>query len=122
MRLLDGYTDFVDRTLSKVPGVLGKACFLTEIRTETRYLHWGMEQSYGETFATEVLRQIDLEQNQNLLRTPMDRLWAELEQDPGLRKLTLQLTDKAVAFLPLNPAAARHTRLVFDSLKAMASR
>jgi len=122
MRLLDGYSDFVERSLSKVPGLLAKACFLAEIRLGDHYAHWGMEQSYGREVSTEVLRRVDVETNQRLLRAPISSLWAELEQDSGLRKLMIQLADQADVMLPVNTAAARHTRLVFDSLKVMATR
>lgn len=122
MRLLDGYSDFVERSLSKVPGLLGKACFLAEIRLGDHYSHWGMEQAYGREISTEVLRRVDVETNQSLLKTPISRLWEEIERDAELRKLLIQLADRADAMLPVNTAAARHTRLIFDSLKVMASR
>jgi len=101
---------------------LGKACFLAEIRLGDHYAHWGMEESYGREVSTEVLRRVDVETNQRLLRTPISRLWAEVEQDASLRKLMIQLADRADAMLPVTTAAAKHTQLIFESLKVMATR
>jgi len=66
--------DFFERTLARIPGVLGKLGYVAELRENGRYVHWGLERIYGEEgmqrAVTEVHRGLFLQ----VLRTPLRRL------------------------------------------------
>jgi len=66
--------DFFERTLARIPGVLGKLGYVAELRENGRYTHWGLERIYGEEgmqrAVTEVHRGLFLQ----VLRTPLRRL------------------------------------------------
>lgn len=79
MRLLSAYDDFSERTLAKVPGVLGKLEFLSGIHSSIRgYHHWGLENTHGGECAQEAMGEAHTVSFLAELSTPLSDLFTEL--------------------------------------------
>jgi hypothetical protein len=122
MRLLDGYQDFKVRTLSMIPGRLGKALFMRQCRRAEGYSHWGMLNTYGEIQGSKILRHIDREIHLEVLRAPMDELLSEMlvnTEDLNPSSLsTSEPSDTAV----LGTVGSMHLQFVCETLGSMVSR
>jgi hypothetical protein len=120
MRLLDGYEDFKVRTLAKVPGRLGKALFMRQVRHSEGYSHWGMLNAYGNVQGTKILRRIDREIHLEVLRAPMDELLSEMQVDVENLTPSLSSSEPSDAAV-LGTVGSRHLQLVCETLGSMAS-
>ena len=121
MRLLDGYEDFKVRTLSRIPGRLGKALFMRECRRSEGYSHWGMLNTYGEVQGSRVLRRIDREIHMEVLRAPMDELLSEMQVSPeNLNTSSLPTSESSDAAV-LGTVGSMHLQFVCETLDSMAS-
>ena len=47
MRRRTAQADLVERTLDRIPSLLGKITFLSELKRGGEYSHWGMERLHG---------------------------------------------------------------------------
>jgi hypothetical protein len=70
--------DFVLRTLSNIPGILGKLDYVSELRENDRYLHWGLTRIYGEEATQRALEEVHCELFLQMLRTPLPQLVKDL--------------------------------------------
>jgi len=66
--------DFVLWTLSNIPGILGKLDYVSELRENDRYLHWGLTRIYGEEATQRALGEVHRELFLQVLRTPLPQL------------------------------------------------
>jgi len=80
--------DFIERTLAKVPGVLGKLGYLAELRDNGRYVHWGLERIYGEKGMQRTLGDVHRSLFLQVLRTPLRQL-----MEDATRSATAQQSD-----------------------------
>lgn len=74
MTLLAIKDDFIERTLAKVPGVLGKLGYVAELRENGRYVHWGLQRIYGEEGMQRTLGDVHRGLFLQVLRTPLRQL------------------------------------------------
>ena len=74
MALLSIKEDFLQRTLGSVPGILGKLTYISELREDNRYVHWGLAQIYGEEATQRALREVHRALVLQVLRTPLRQL------------------------------------------------
>ncbi len=74
MTLLAIKDDFLERTLAKVPGVLGKLGYVAELRENGRYVHWGLERIYGEEGMQRTVAEVHRGLFLQVLRTPLRQL------------------------------------------------
>jgi hypothetical protein len=74
MTLLAIKDDFLQRTLARVPGVLGKLEYVSELRENDKYLHWGLVRIYGEEVTQRTLGDVHRELFLRVLRTPLPQL------------------------------------------------
>ena len=66
--------DFIERTLARIPGVLGKLSYVAELRENGRYAHWGLERIYGENGMQRTLGDVHRSLFLQVLRTPLRQL------------------------------------------------
>ena len=102
MTLLSAYEDFVNRTLSSVPGLLAKLAYLGSLRDDAGdYCHWGMSRTFGQGSASEALAQAHTDAWLEMLRTPIPVLFGETQdskmEDETWREQPEQLTPPNVS-------------------------
>lgn len=80
MTLLPIKDDFLERTLVKIPGVLGKLDYLAELRENGKYVHWGLARIYGEEVLQRTLAEVHRGLFLQVLRTPLRQLLEEVRR------------------------------------------
>ncbi len=119
MRLLSPYEDFARHTLSSLDGGFARLCYLASLKdSQGRYRHWGLARTYGERVANELAAKAHREALQDVLRSPIPRLFRELRKNRSdLRRLRAQNQD----LLPngCTKAAAVHLKSVLFALRAL---
>ncbi len=66
--------DFVLRTLANVPGIWGKLDYVSDLRENGKYVHWGLARVYGEEATQLALREVHRELFLQVLRTRVRQL------------------------------------------------
>jgi hypothetical protein len=66
--------DFVLRTLTSVPGLLGRLNYVAELREKDRYVHWGLKRVFGEETMQRAVAEIHRGLFLQVLRTPLRQL------------------------------------------------
>lgn len=74
MTLLAIKDDFLERTLSRVPGVLGKLGYMGALIEDGRYVHWGLERVYGGEGTQRAVAEVHRGLFLQVLRTPLRQL------------------------------------------------
>lgn len=126
MVLLSAFEDFVTRTLAQIPSPLGKLEYLSTLRKGNAYEHWGLTRVHGEIASQQALSDAHKEVWLKVLRTPLRKLLAEVEQG-GMTagELTAdyvrRLRDSEATLMPLELAggSARHFNSVLAALLAL---
>jgi len=72
--------DFLERTLVKIPGVLGKLDYVAELREKGKYVHWGLARIYGEEVLQRTLAEVHRGLFLQVLRTPLRQLLEEVRR------------------------------------------
>jgi len=80
MTLLAIKDDFVERSLANVPGILGRLCYVAELREGDKYVHWGLERTYGEEITQRTLSDLHRTLFLQALRTPLRRLLEDVNR------------------------------------------
>lgn len=75
MALLSCIEDLCIRTLSALPSVFEKLAYISRLRSDRRYFHWGLSRQFGEIAADEALSQTHTELWLDVLRTPTPALY-----------------------------------------------
>ena len=78
MTLLSIKDDFLERTLADIPGILGKLGYVSGLRENDRYVHWGLRSIYGEDATERALGEVHRELFLQVLRTPLRQLVEDL--------------------------------------------
>jgi hypothetical protein len=95
MKLFSALEDFVNETLAHFQSRLGKLRFISEMRKDGEYQHWGLSKSYGEAAAQKAIAEAHSDVFEKALTTPVPELAEEDNiQDPNSVDLSL---DPAVA-------------------------
>jgi len=107
MTLLAIKDDFVERSLANVPGVLGKLNYVAELREGDKYVHWGLERTYGEDITQRTLSDVHRTLFLQVLRTPMRRLLEDVGQaaaakNSGVAQYLEEVLREPVTLLPAN--------------------
>jgi len=121
MRLLSAYHDFMERTLSGLPGALAKVRFVAGLRRSSQqsYEHWGLERTYGKESAQSAISKAHTEAFQAELSTPLSQLWEELASAEG--QATESVSELAEGIPPeLGGGAIEHHQYVVKSLSLLA--
>ena len=74
MTLLAIKDDLFERTLANIPGVLGKLGYIAELRSEEKYVHWGLARVYGEEALQRAMAEVHRGLFLQVLRTPLRQL------------------------------------------------
>jgi hypothetical protein len=103
--LLSIKDDFVQRTLANIPGIWGKLDYVSELRENDRYAHWGLARTYGEEATQLALREVHRELVLQVLRTPLRQLVADVVSSAAgkqveLREFLESLVEKATSLVP----------------------
>jgi hypothetical protein len=81
MKLIGALEDFVNETLAQFPSKLGKLRFISEMRQEGRYKHWGLSKRYGDDVAQRAIAEAHSDTFESTLTTPVP----ELANEEGTR-------------------------------------
>ena len=87
MTLLAIKDDFLQRTLAHVPGMLGKLEYVSELRANDKYVHWGLVRIYGEEAMQRTLADVHLELLLRVLRTPLPQLVEDVAQSAAGKQM-----------------------------------
>jgi len=77
MKLFGALEDFVNETLAQLPSSLGKLRFISEMRKDNRYEHWGLSKTYGEEAAQQAIAEAHADTFEHTLTTPVPTLAEE---------------------------------------------
>lgn len=76
--LLSIKDDFRQRTLASVAGISGKLAFVSELRENDSYVHWGLTRIYGEEATQRALQKVHHTLFMQVLRAPSRQLLEDL--------------------------------------------
>ena len=127
--------DFESRTLTAIPGLLGKLRYIARLYNRVGYMHWGMQKVHGGGTAEKAIRTSQGALVARVLRTPLRNLaedldqsatGAEITEDEVIRSLATPVEDSQAANKgkSLRPRrmvpSERHFRSVLQTLSALA--
>jgi hypothetical protein len=126
MALLTALDDLFNRTLTAIPGMLKRLEYLSSLRLDGRYGHWGLARVYGEPAAQRALAEAHKCLVGEVLRTPLQLLVEDSEaacategrETPAYLQ---ELTSRHSSLLPdetRRPATTRHLSSVLYALSA----
>lgn len=115
--------DFKKHTLQALPTLVEKLAYLSSLQNpDGSYTHWGLSRSFGNQKAQKAIRAAHSELAHQLLRRPINALYAELSSarnpqsaglQPGLMRLSAPSSHDELL--------SAHLRLVHQSLLAVAA-
>jgi hypothetical protein len=111
MRLFGALEDFVNETLAQFPSKLGKLRFISEMRKEGRYKHWGLSKSYGDDVAQQAIAEAHSDTFEKALTTPVPLL-ADEDETQELEPLDSKMNPEAALPENLRGGTKRHFRWV----------
>ena len=79
MSLISAVDDIVVTTLAFIPGLLGRLEYLSGLKGENGYSHWGLTRVHGERAAQEALTDVHESLLSEVLRTPLRKLTEDLQ-------------------------------------------
>jgi hypothetical protein len=85
MAIFSAYEDLLLRTLSRIGGPLKRAQYLSKLRNEEGFAHWGLARAHGSKEASSALAQAYKEACVAVLRTPIRELHQDLCCEEGRR-------------------------------------
>lgn len=128
MPLLSALDDILINTLTVIPGLLGRLEYLSGLRSETGYGHWGLSRVYGERAAQQALTDAHELVLSEVLRTPLRRLVEDVEtaciaSDRRPCTYLQELYRNYPSLLPeeVGGGSTRHFSSVLHALSALAS-
>lgn len=126
MTLLSALEDVLQRTLASLPGTLQKLEYVSSLRMDGRYAHWGLSRVYGEDCAQRALESAHHMLVSDVLRTPLHSLLedsnAQNGTQPGAAAYVDNLRQRSGNLLPQSPGpgVTRHLSSVLHALSALA--
>ena len=125
MTLLPIKDDFLERTLVKIPGVLGRLDYVAELRENGKYVHWGLSRIYGEETLQRTMTEVHRGLFLQVLRTPLRQLLEEVmrsaaEPDDVKRYLKTLLGDvRSLAPANLGGGSEAHFNSIIRALLSL---
>jgi hypothetical protein len=126
MALLSALEDLLSRTLAAIPGLLGRLEYLSSLKLEGRYGHWGLARVHGEGAAQRAMVDAHNLLLGEVLQTPLEMLAEDSEAAcaaQGRETPTyLEELQNKPGLLPdgtLGPATTRHFSSVLSALSAL---
>ena len=127
MVLVSAFEDLLNRTLAAIPGLLGRLEYLSSLKVEGRYGHWGLSRIYGERAAQRALADAHKMLLGEVLRTPLEMLVEDSESScaaQGRETATYlqELQNRHTNLLPdgnSGAATTRHFSSVLCALSAL---
>jgi hypothetical protein len=128
MPLVSALDDILVNTLAVIPGLLGRLEYLSGLRSNIGYGHWGLSRVYGERAAQEALTDAHELVLSEVLRTPLRRLVEDVEtacigSDRRPSAYLQELYRNYSSLLPeeVGGGSTRHFSSVLHALSALAS-
>jgi hypothetical protein len=126
--LTSAFEDFEGRTLSAVPGLLGKLRYVAHLCDSSRtYSHWGLEKVHGGDAAGKAMRSSQRTLLTRILRTPLRDLADDLQRSAAAAEMKdldfLSTLERPVRNdLPVQNfrASEKHFMSVLHTLSALA--
>jgi hypothetical protein len=127
MALLSAFEDLLSRTLAAIPGLLGRLEYLSSLKLDGRYGHWGLTRTYGHQAAQRAMVDAHKMLLGEVLQTPLEMLVEDSEaacaaQGRETPTYLEELQNKRCDLLPegrLGPATTRHFSSVLSALSAL---
>ena len=127
MGLVSAFEDLLSRTLAAIPGLLGRLEYLSSLKVEGRYGHWGLSRVYGESAAQRAMVDAHKMLLGEVLQTPLEMLVEDSEaacaaQGRETPTYLEELQSRPGDLLPdgtLGPATTRHFSSVLSALSAL---
>lgn len=127
MSLLSTLDDFLNRTLSAVPGLLARVEYVSSLRKDGRYAHWGLSRVHGEHAAEQCISSTHKTLIAEVLKTPLRVLAKDNEnscvaEGREADRYLEELEGRKDALLPATPGRASelHFSSVLHALWALA--
>jgi hypothetical protein len=126
MTLKSALDDLALTTLQAIRGLWGKLEYLSGLRADGGYLHWGLTKVHGDRAAQKALNEAHRAAVSKILRTPISDLVQDAEESSKPQELTpaayLEKLDKSKPeLMPANPpgGAAKHLSSVLCALLSL---
>ncbi len=127
MVLLSALEDLLTRTLAAIPGLLGRLEYVSSLKVDGHYGHWGLSRVYGERAAQRTLGEAHRTLLGEVLQTPLEMLVEDSEssclaQGRDTTAYLQELQDRRTNLLPEKDAGAattRHFNSVLSALSAL---
>jgi hypothetical protein len=127
MTFLSASEDFLATTLAALPGVWGKLQYLSSLRSDGTYDHWGLTRLHGEAAVQRALGEAHRDVFLQILRTPLAPLLEEAslsaaEQELDAASYLRRLSQASPALLPpdLGGGMEAHFSSVLKALSKLA--
>jgi hypothetical protein len=127
MVLISAFEDLINRTLPAIPGLLARVEYLSSLKLDGRYGHWGLSRVYGERTAQRALADAHRMLLREVLQTPLEMLVEDSERSclgQGREAATYlqELQNRRTNLLPdgeSGAATTRHLNSVLGALSAL---
>ncbi len=126
MALLSALEDLLSRTLAAIPGLLGRLEYLSSLKLQGRYGHWGLSRVHGEPAAQRAMVDAHKLLLEEVLQTPLEMLAEDSEAACAAQgretPIYLEELQKKPDLLPdgtLGVATTRHFSSVLSALSAL---
>ena len=127
MGLVSALEDLSSRTLAAIPGLLGRLEYVSSLRVEGHYAHWGLARVYGERAAQRAMVDAHKMLLEEVLQTPLAMLVQDSEaacaaQGRETPTYLDELRNRRTDLLPegsSGPATTRHLSSVLSALSAL---
>lgn len=127
MTLLCALEDLMNRTLAAIPGMLGRLEYLSSLKGDGRYGHWGLSRVYGQRAAQRALADAHKLLVAEVLQTPLEMLVEDSEaacaaQGRETPSYLDDLQNRRTNLLPhgnAQPSTTRHFNSVLSALSAL---
>jgi hypothetical protein len=127
MTLLSALDDFLETTLAALPGLLTKIEYLSGLRADGDYAHWGMARVHGEQAARQAVAQAHSMVIAEILRAPLRKLMEDAEatstaKEQDASEYLESLCRQPAVLLPerVGGGSTRHFSSVLHALSALA--
>lgn len=127
MALLSAFEDLLNRTLAAIPGLLGRLEYVSSLKVDGHYGHWGLTRVYGERAAQRAMADAHKLVLGEVLQTPLELLVEDSEaacaaQGRETPTYLDELRNRRTDLLPegsSGPATTRHLSSVLGALSAL---
>jgi hypothetical protein len=127
MVLISALEDLLSRTLAAIPGLLGRLEYLSSLKVDGRYAHWGLSRVYGERGAQRAMADAHKTLVGEVLQTPLEALVEDSEaacaaQGQETAAYVEEIRKRRASLLPdtsVGVATTRHFSSVLSAISAL---